>query len=250
MSNESDKAKWDALAEMLGANVGQAEGPLPPRQETKVVPRIHLDLPPPPRKKADWDSLATNLGAEVTHQPSPPAESSPKEDRAPVERRTTTRVVRTPQPSRESAWPGEAARATDESLESRLAEHVRQESEVEKQSLDSELTPAPDEERRPARRRRRRGQRQRDDSGGARSARSEAESDETFQRRSDVPPEREPSDRRELGNAAKRSGHKSVPSWAEAISLMIDGNLASRSTRRRSGPNGGRPRGRRGGKRS
>jgi hypothetical protein len=55
---------------------------------------------------------------------------------------------------------------------------------------------------------------------------------------------------REGGSGAKRAGHKSVPSWSEAVALMIDGNLASRSTRRRAGPNGGRTRGRRGGKRS
>jgi hypothetical protein len=56
----------------------------------------------------------------------------------------------------------------------------------------------------------------------------------------------------EDGERATSSGHKSIPSWDEAIGMIVDTNLATRTDRRRSsGPpsrgngaqRGGRPRG-------
>jgi hypothetical protein len=49
---------------------------------------------------------------------------------------------------------------------------------------------------------------------------------------------------------AKSAAHRSIPSWSEAIGMIVASNMASHSQRRTSGGNGGASRGRpRGGRR-
>jgi hypothetical protein len=235
---------------MLGAKVNPSEDLLPPRQETKVAPRVQLDLPHAPRKKADWDSLATELGAEATDNPELPEEAPPAISRAPMDRKPPRRPVRAPaQDWGDGPEEDEVAEALPET---RGVEIPSLEDSQELPDVDlpmADPSPASDSERRP-RRRRRRGQRHREDAGGERSVRRDAEPEPDELRRPDRGAQRDLDEREESGLGTKRAGHRSVPSWSEAISLMIDGNLANRSTRRRTGPNGGRTRGRRGSKRT
>lgn len=264
MSQQSDKAKWDALAEMLGATVSQPEGPPPPRQESTVAPRIQLDLPPSPRKKADWDSLANDLGAQAKHRSERPAAtdpSSPKEtestnDEEPsVEENPSGEYFERDVDEEEVV--GDAGEALDSSARdvsaagSATLETHAGESRVGGDVPDADRSPGPVGDRSPPRRRRRRGQqRPKEETAAERGFREDTERDVDVEQPSRPAGERRQSEHRDPGGGSKRAGHKSVPSWSEAIAVLIDSNLAGRSTRRRPGPNGGRPRGRRGGKRS
>jgi hypothetical protein len=251
MSHQSDKAKWDALAEMLGARVNPPEEPRQPLQENKAIPRVHLDLPPSPRKRADWDSLATELGATSTHRPEPTTAAPSRVPPAGGDREAVPRAFRaSPQTQHNDERDKAVAGSTAGPTSTEIPEESDRVTLAEDGMFVAEDSSASDAERRPTRRRRRRGQRQREATGAERAIRRACDSEDVEHRHADPGPQRLPAEPREGGDGAKRSGHKSVPSWSEAVTLMIDGNLASRSTRRRSGPNGGRTRGRRGSKRS
>lgn len=220
------------------------ERELPPKSVTPATPAVAPSVPPTEPTRSgyglpDWFPFArkreTPAGAPVERRPEPiPPEPTPIED----ELDETTLGVE-----------------TDEAVESR--KDTSEEGDLAR------------EKRRRPRRRRRGGKKQSDKSDGPREEAprpvesvvvdlgpaghdvelfdDDEEDEETLHGKSS----HEDEDDESISSGSSRSAnHRNIPTWADAIGVVVDANLATRSERKKtarpSGSNrGGRPRGRR-----
>ncbi|MFV2067615.1 MAG: hypothetical protein ACC645_11605 [Pirellulales bacterium] len=273
MTEPEHSNHWKSLAEDLGADPSDTE-PQPPVDSDPETP----PQPKPQKRRAaatvpsptsDWDGLAKRLRVEGEEQADPHVDTASADEVAP--------------PSDSQAVPDDVLdEDTVAAAVTRVVEEVAEEN-IDFGDTDTEgdgnlapnatdaSTEATDEADRPTRRRRRRRPRRRSgrnkasandtarngaETSGAEDD-SEAMSDEAVVAESAPDATDGPDDSQEANEDSDDSGksprpsHRNIPTWDEAIGVIVDANIEARSSRPKSARAGGsrgrsrsRPRGR------
>jgi len=288
-SEKNPKSHWDQLAAEIGADVSKEEKSLVSRPASPVVPhRKPKSSPPPERAPSDWNALAAELGATPapseppdhrrgrpgSDKPSDSADDTPRDsseaadivepdrlesevDRGVAQDSTAKKRGsrrRRPRRSRSKTSSKEAETAEQSVLEE-AEEEIGETFEPDSNgtTADGDEKEAPSDERRRRRRRRRRPAKKTESAEPTNDAAepvrqpSDADADNRSHRTSD-------DDRDERKSRPTRAGHKNIPTWHEAINMIVETNIelhksqparsGSGSQRGRGRGRGGRPRGR------